>query len=260
MSCVGIYTLLTDTWIWKLGLWPRNSFSGNICFEFSVLVLCSLVGPVHYFNSFVPIPQQAGQAVVLGRLSLSMLNLPDQSSLVVPFAHMVNLFMITFYSVTTGETIINCTCRFVRRRRHFYFISNFLRSLIIMNSLWPCGLMYVLERWISLHTFFHMYRPALTTTWLVSSCFSVPNSTCSIPQVFSVPSRVAAAFFFCLKLWTHGVEGAQPTGPFWVCPLYTPVPAFHGPRFPNFLNWPPRRPAGWGTWPQWSQLADSSAE
>jgi hypothetical protein len=27
--------------MWKFGLWPRNSFSGNICFEFSVLVLCS---------------------------------------------------------------------------------------------------------------------------------------------------------------------------------------------------------------------------
>jgi hypothetical protein len=29
--------------MWKLGLWPRNSFSGNICFEFLVLVLCSAV-------------------------------------------------------------------------------------------------------------------------------------------------------------------------------------------------------------------------
>jgi hypothetical protein len=29
--------------MWKLGLWPCNSFSGNICFEFSVLVLCSVV-------------------------------------------------------------------------------------------------------------------------------------------------------------------------------------------------------------------------
>jgi hypothetical protein len=28
--------------MWKLGLWPLNSFSGNICFEFSVLVLCVL--------------------------------------------------------------------------------------------------------------------------------------------------------------------------------------------------------------------------
>ncbi len=46
--------------------------------------LCSalavLVGPVqknffltvHYLNSFIPIARQAGQAVVLGRLSLSM--------------------------------------------------------------------------------------------------------------------------------------------------------------------------------------------
>jgi hypothetical protein len=27
--------------MWKLGLWPRNSFSGTSCFHFSVLVLCS---------------------------------------------------------------------------------------------------------------------------------------------------------------------------------------------------------------------------
>jgi hypothetical protein len=27
--------------MWKLGLLPRNFFCGNICFEFSVLVLCS---------------------------------------------------------------------------------------------------------------------------------------------------------------------------------------------------------------------------
>jgi hypothetical protein len=37
----NMYKSLTDTWVWKLGLWPRNSFSGNICFQFSVLVLCS---------------------------------------------------------------------------------------------------------------------------------------------------------------------------------------------------------------------------
>ncbi len=41
-SIVGIYKSLTDTWMWKLGLWPRNSFSGNICFQFSVLFLCSV--------------------------------------------------------------------------------------------------------------------------------------------------------------------------------------------------------------------------
>ncbi len=37
-SVVGIYKLLTDKWMWKLGLWPRNSFAGNI----SILVLCSV--------------------------------------------------------------------------------------------------------------------------------------------------------------------------------------------------------------------------
>jgi hypothetical protein len=72
-------------------MWPRNSFSGNICFEISVLVLCSVVRwachagtrdfvlpwllssvqnkkkflTVHYFNSL-------GQAAVLGCLSLSI--------------------------------------------------------------------------------------------------------------------------------------------------------------------------------------------
>jgi hypothetical protein len=28
--------------MWKLGLWPPNSFSGNICFEYSVLCFCSV--------------------------------------------------------------------------------------------------------------------------------------------------------------------------------------------------------------------------
>jgi hypothetical protein len=40
---LGIYTsnLLTDTRMWKLGLRPRYSFSGNICFKFSAFCLCS---------------------------------------------------------------------------------------------------------------------------------------------------------------------------------------------------------------------------
>ncbi len=40
---MAIYKTLTDAWMWKLGLWPRNSFSGNICFEFSVFCLCSVL-------------------------------------------------------------------------------------------------------------------------------------------------------------------------------------------------------------------------
>ncbi len=38
---VEIYNSLTDTWMWKLGLKPRYSFSGNICFQFSAFCLCS---------------------------------------------------------------------------------------------------------------------------------------------------------------------------------------------------------------------------
>jgi hypothetical protein len=33
--------------MWKLGLCPRNSFTRNICFEFSVLVLCSVLYNIH---------------------------------------------------------------------------------------------------------------------------------------------------------------------------------------------------------------------
>ncbi len=42
-SIVGIYKSLKDTWQWKLRLWLRNSFSGNNCFQFSILFLCSVV-------------------------------------------------------------------------------------------------------------------------------------------------------------------------------------------------------------------------
>jgi hypothetical protein len=35
-SIVRIYKSLTDTWMWKLGLFPRKSISGNNCFQFSL--------------------------------------------------------------------------------------------------------------------------------------------------------------------------------------------------------------------------------
>ncbi len=41
---VGIYKSLTDAWMWKLGLSPRYSFSGKICFKISVFCLCSAFG------------------------------------------------------------------------------------------------------------------------------------------------------------------------------------------------------------------------
>ncbi len=39
---VGIYKSQTDTRMWKLELWARNSFFWNMFFEFSVLALCSV--------------------------------------------------------------------------------------------------------------------------------------------------------------------------------------------------------------------------
>jgi hypothetical protein len=36
----------------KLGLWPRNSFSGNICFELSVLFSCSVEEILEETNCF----------------------------------------------------------------------------------------------------------------------------------------------------------------------------------------------------------------
>ncbi len=49
---IGICISFTDTWMWKLGLRLRNSFSGNICFQFSVLCLCSvLYFSTEYHNS-----------------------------------------------------------------------------------------------------------------------------------------------------------------------------------------------------------------
>ncbi len=38
---VEIYNSLSDVWMWKLGLRPQYSFSGNICFEISAFCLCS---------------------------------------------------------------------------------------------------------------------------------------------------------------------------------------------------------------------------
>ncbi len=47
---VRIYKSLTDTWMWKLGLRPRNFTSGNICLVFSVLYRYSVVYVGYYWS------------------------------------------------------------------------------------------------------------------------------------------------------------------------------------------------------------------
>ncbi len=59
-SIVGIYKSFSDIWMWKLRLWPRNSFSRNICFKFSVLVLCSALS---YFNIPLTLPSNFNQLI-----------------------------------------------------------------------------------------------------------------------------------------------------------------------------------------------------
>jgi hypothetical protein len=51
---MGIYKLLIHTWMWKLGLKLRNFFSGNICFEFSVLYLFA-VRHLQYTSTYIPL-------------------------------------------------------------------------------------------------------------------------------------------------------------------------------------------------------------
>jgi hypothetical protein len=57
-----------------LNLWACRAGTGDFC---SACLGCSSLPStknffltIHYFNAFVPIAQQAGQAAVLGRLSL----------------------------------------------------------------------------------------------------------------------------------------------------------------------------------------------
>ncbi len=52
-SIMGMYKSFADTWMWKLGLWPRNSFSGNICFQFLELVLWNVESENPYFETWV---------------------------------------------------------------------------------------------------------------------------------------------------------------------------------------------------------------
>ncbi len=52
---VGIYKSLTDSWMWKFGLWLGNSFSWEYFFSFLVLVLCS-AGPCLPMLAILPLP------------------------------------------------------------------------------------------------------------------------------------------------------------------------------------------------------------
>ncbi len=59
------------SWLVRWTCTIRSAGTRDMC-----SVLAALVGPVqltvHYFSSFLPIVQQAGQTAVLGRLSLSV--------------------------------------------------------------------------------------------------------------------------------------------------------------------------------------------
>jgi hypothetical protein len=61
--------------MWKLGLWPGNFFSGNICYEFSVFCLCSDTAerlPVSKFSECrtVPVYVEVGVSLTINVLLL----------------------------------------------------------------------------------------------------------------------------------------------------------------------------------------------
>jgi hypothetical protein len=52
--------------MWKLGQRPRNSFSGNICLEFSVLCLCSgeTIRKIHKIGVSIKEAKDAGKSLI----------------------------------------------------------------------------------------------------------------------------------------------------------------------------------------------------
>ncbi len=56
------YKLLTDTWMWKLGPWPRNSLSGNICFKFSAFLFFAMtrISCIANFYGFYHVASEEG--------------------------------------------------------------------------------------------------------------------------------------------------------------------------------------------------------
>ncbi len=74
---------LTDTWMWKLGLRPRYSFSGNICFKFSAFCLCSVVANKegHHLSTNIHILRKTGsldQNLLVFKCSLAVLSWPTR--------------------------------------------------------------------------------------------------------------------------------------------------------------------------------------
>jgi hypothetical protein len=63
-----IFKSLTDTEMWKLGLWPHNSFSGNICFELLVLFLCNVVLVNKVFSKHILIKGQFNHGRLISTL------------------------------------------------------------------------------------------------------------------------------------------------------------------------------------------------
>ncbi len=121
---MGIYNLLTDTWMWKLGLRPRYSFSGNICFKISVFCLCSAAvldagdvqqgdgeeaaggGPGntrgrHTSFSFTFCYNHCSCSCSCPLLSVFLINIHKQSLLqsILPFTFIPFLFLFLFFSL-----------------------------------------------------------------------------------------------------------------------------------------------------------------
>ncbi len=122
---LGIYKSLTDTWMWKLRLWLRNSFSRNICFKFSVLVLCSVC-----WCAYEQLPFLGVNSVVSGKIRLILSSISFDTGLFLPFVPaMLNLM----HSVSSSK--INSRFYLLIITQQTYLSSNWSNDFLFLNNI-----------------------------------------------------------------------------------------------------------------------------
>jgi hypothetical protein len=121
-SIMGIYKSLADTWMWKLGLWPCNSFSGDICFEFSVFCLCSACYYMYLETCRLLLVGNIQDAEIF-----TMWPCYDKCHLI---------FLHYFFKRETTELFTSVTVAFRQFSQKIYFFHDFLSLIFVENTMW----------------------------------------------------------------------------------------------------------------------------